>query len=284
MEQRERSDGYPGGGLPYYGGGGGYHPWASYYGAAPPTGSYDNYAHDLGYDKGPSSSSASSGHREPPPQATRSGPEQPAYGPEYYPPPARMIGGYYDSRYGYGLPPVMPPRGYGAGHERYWYGYGAPPYSPPPPPLPPRPTYGRPYPRGAYGPSFGLIDPSTGHDYRRLEDGGTPVDEKRVHDILARRLRLKMDRKFDEADRLRDELVEMGVMVHDREKTWEVRRTHSARHRAPQDIAKDDADNHGIKRRRDDDEPQPPRNERKVIDGNDMSHAPPPADSAHPRT
>lgn len=75
-----------------------------------------------------------------------------------------------------------------------------------------------------YGPSFGRIDPSTGHDYRRLEDGGRKVDESRVHDILARRLRLKINRNFAEADRLRDELGEMGVMVHDREKTWEVRR------------------------------------------------------------
>ena len=32
-----------------------------------------------------------------------------------------------------------------------------------------------------------------------------------------------MSRQFQEADQLRDQLSSLGVMVHDREKTWEVK-------------------------------------------------------------
>ena len=32
-----------------------------------------------------------------------------------------------------------------------------------------------------------------------------------------------MSRQFQEADQLRDQLSALGVMVHDREKTWEVK-------------------------------------------------------------
>ena len=63
----------------------------------------------------------------------------------------------------------------------------------------------------------------TGHDYMRVEGDTTPCDEQQIHAILKRRLQCKMSRQFQEADQLRDQLSALGVMVHDREKTWEVK-------------------------------------------------------------
>jgi hypothetical protein len=73
------------------------------------------------------------------------------------------------------------------------------------------------------GQSYGRIDPVTGHDYTRMDNDTAPIDEPQVHQILKRRLQCKMSRQFQEADALRDQLSAMGVMVHDREKTWEVK-------------------------------------------------------------
>ena len=116
-------------------------------------------------------------------------------------------GGQYGGGGGYGAPPGQ----YGGG------GYGGPPGG-----------FGGDgmgmRPRQAYGQTYGMIDPNTGHDYRRLEDGGAPVDLDRVNAMLKRRLQCKMSRNFAEADQLRDELQGMGIMVHDREKTWECKR------------------------------------------------------------
>ena len=57
----------------------------------------------------------------------------------------------------------------------------------------------------------------------RVEGDTTPCDEQQIHAILKRRLQCKMSRQFQEADQLRDQLSALGVMVHDREKTWEVK-------------------------------------------------------------
>mmetsp|Transcript_12279 Transcript_12279/g.16570 ORF Transcript_12279/g.16570 Transcript_12279/m.16570 type:complete len:366 (+) Transcript_12279:77-1174(+) len=67
------------------------------------------------------------------------------------------------------------------------------------------------------------IDPSTGHDYRRADDGSTIVDLARVHFLLARRLACKMSRNYDEADKIRSELRDLGVEVQDKLKIWTAR-------------------------------------------------------------
>jgi 5'-3' exonuclease len=63
-----------------------------------------------------------------------------------------------------------------------------------------------------------------GHDYRRAEGDAAPVDEARVHALLAQRLAARVGRQFTDADRLRDELRAMGVEIDDRVKTWRVAR------------------------------------------------------------
>ncbi|KAH8068517.1 hypothetical protein JL721_6662 [Aureococcus anophagefferens] len=145
---------------------------------------------------------------------------QPQYGGGYGAQP--QYGGYpqqggYQQPYGGGYPPQG---GYG-GQYGGGGGYGAPPASTAAAGPPRRPATAWACGPARYGQTYGMIDPSTGHDYRRLEDGGAPVDVARVDAILKRRLQCKMSRNFQEADQLRDELSSMGVMVHDREKTWE---------------------------------------------------------------
>ena len=61
------------------------------------------------------------------------------------------------------------------------------------------------------------------HGYRRDDDGSMPVDVERVNTILSQRHTLKMQRDFQTADMLRDQLRGMGVEVQDQEKTWRVR-------------------------------------------------------------
>eukprot|EP00635_Sarcinochrysidales_sp_CCMP3193_P003111 CAMPEP_0118895930 /NCGR_PEP_ID=MMETSP1166-20130328/4045_1 /TAXON_ID=1104430 /ORGANISM="Chrysoreinhardia sp, Strain CCMP3193" /LENGTH=506 /DNA_ID=CAMNT_0006834981 /DNA_START=133 /DNA_END=1653 /DNA_ORIENTATION=+ len=75
-------------------------------------------------------------------------------------------------------------------------------------------------PSGALRPP---IDPSTGHDYRRGDDGSVHVDLARVHHLLAKRLACKMSRSYDEADRVRQELRDVGVEVQDKLKIWTAR-------------------------------------------------------------
>lgn len=180
------------------------------------------------------------------------------------------------------------------GQQHYYYQ----PYYPPPPenyyvPYPPQQQYvtyggqsywGPPvnyypaqptYPR-RYGATFGQIDPATGHDYRRLDDGGTPVDEARVHAILAERLRYKLNRNYDQADRLRDELTELGVLVHDREKTWEVRRSSVRDKRLRDDVPFTDLKEHHHRDDDDDDSPTSPVDDHSTLDdhgGDDNSRS-----------
>jgi len=67
--------------------------------------------------------------------------------------------------------------------------------------------------RGSYG---------TGHDYSRDTSRDTSnVDEDAVNALLADRVRAKKSRNFDEADAIRDQLLEeYKVGVFDRERTW----------------------------------------------------------------
>lgn len=59
------------------------------------------------------------------------------------------------------------------------------------------------------------------HDYVRASDDAREVDLNRVNELLSRRLDAKIDRDFDTADALRDELSAVhGVKVWDRERTW----------------------------------------------------------------
>ena len=51
------------------------------------------------------------------------------------------------------------------------------------------------------------------HGYRRDDDGSMPVDVERVNTILSQRHTLKMQRDFQTADMLRDQLRGMGVEV-----------------------------------------------------------------------
>ena len=50
--------------------------------------------------------------------------------------------------------------------------------------------------------------------YRRDDDGSIAVDEQKVEDLLSQRNDAKRNRDFPRADRIRDELSQMGVMVH----------------------------------------------------------------------
>ena len=62
--------------------------------------------------------------------------------------------------------------------------------------------------------------PDVGHDYRRADNGDFEVDEKRVSELLAKRLHARLSRDFVVADDLRGELRKMGVEVVDQDKTW----------------------------------------------------------------
>mmetsp|Transcript_24350 Transcript_24350/g.76098 ORF Transcript_24350/g.76098 Transcript_24350/m.76098 type:complete len:255 (+) Transcript_24350:23-787(+) len=122
--------------------------------------------------------------------------------------------------FGYGGPPPMPGNNW---RRRPPYGGPMPPrHVPAFPPMRPMPP--RMFPPVAPRPSRGGINPTTGHDYRRGDDGSIAVDVPRVDSLLARRLSCKMSGKYDEADRLRDELREVGVEVQDKLKIWRVAR------------------------------------------------------------
>lgn len=63
----------------------------------------------------------------------------------------------------------------------------------------------------------------TGHDYRESRDAGPSVSSLSMDEInamLAERLQCKMTRDFDNADRIKDELEDKGVYVHDKLKEW----------------------------------------------------------------
>ena len=59
-----------------------------------------------------------------------------------------------------------------------------------------------------------------GSGYVRGADDGAPVDEERVEELLAERQDMRFARKFAEADRLRDQLRDMGITVWDRNRLW----------------------------------------------------------------
>ncbi|KAL1507865.1 hypothetical protein AB1Y20_007473 [Prymnesium parvum] len=56
--------------------------------------------------------------------------------------------------------------------------------------------------------------------YVRGDDTGSPVDERRVEELIARRSQLRLSGKYSEADGVRDELQAMGVTVWDRDRVW----------------------------------------------------------------
>lgn len=58
------------------------------------------------------------------------------------------------------------------------------------------------------------------HDYVREADDDSDVDVDKVDQMLLDRLKAKFQRKFEVADRIRDELDEMGVRVDDAVRTW----------------------------------------------------------------
>ena len=62
-----------------------------------------------------------------------------------------------------------------------------------------------------------------GHDYYREMGDDAPIAPDvlaRAHALLAQRLAMKKSRRFEEADRLQDELWKLGVGVDDKERTW----------------------------------------------------------------
>merc|ERR1719387_1659659 len=60
-----------------------------------------------------------------------------------------------------------------------------------------------------------------GRDSRSRSRGG--ADEGKIQDLVDERAQCRRDRDFDKADRIRDELRDMGVRVDDTELTWEGR-------------------------------------------------------------
>eukprot|EP00746_Dinoflagellata_sp_MGD_P072350 gnl/MRDRNA2_/MRDRNA2_29370_c0_seq1.p1 gnl/MRDRNA2_/MRDRNA2_29370_c0~~gnl/MRDRNA2_/MRDRNA2_29370_c0_seq1.p1 ORF type:complete len:153 (+),score=30.52 gnl/MRDRNA2_/MRDRNA2_29370_c0_seq1:102-560(+) len=59
-----------------------------------------------------------------------------------------------------------------------------------------------------------------GRDSRSRSRGGG-ADEAKIQDMVDERQQCRRDRDFDKADRIRDELRDMGVRVDDTELTWE---------------------------------------------------------------
>ena len=59
-------------------------------------------------------------------------------------------------------------------------------------------------------------------DYVRGDDGGSPVDEKLVEELIEARTSLRRDRNFKAADKVRDDLQAMGVTLWDRDRVWMV--------------------------------------------------------------
>merc|ERR1719277_1062722 len=47
------------------------------------------------------------------------------------------------------------------------------------------------------------------------------VSEGRIQDLVDERQQCRRDRNFDEADKIRDELRDMGVRVNDTDLTWD---------------------------------------------------------------
>ena len=59
-------------------------------------------------------------------------------------------------------------------------------------------------------------------DYVRGDDGGGPVDERLVEELIEARTSLRQARNFKAADNVRDDLLAMGVTLWDRDRVWMV--------------------------------------------------------------
>lgn len=69
------------------------------------------------------------------------------------------------------------------------------------------------------------VDDDHWHDYNRASDDGArqlPLPLADIDRRLAARLHLKLARNFDAADKIRDDLMKIGVNVHDGYKLWRV--------------------------------------------------------------
>ena len=71
--------------------------------------------------------------------------------------------------------------------------------------------------------------PQAQHDYTRSSNDRHPVDAARVDVLISARMNAKITRDFDRADQVRMELRQLGVEVHDRDKSWFVDRPELAR-------------------------------------------------------
>jgi len=81
---------------------------------------------------------------------------------------------------------------------------------------------GRSTSRGRYGNSGRDAESwqQRGSGFVRAENDAAAVDAQLVEDLLTEREQLRKERRYDDADALRDELDAMGVMVWDRDRVW----------------------------------------------------------------
>ena len=59
-------------------------------------------------------------------------------------------------------------------------------------------------------------------EYQRGDDGGAPIDESLVSELIAARTSLRQARNFKAADNVREDLRRMGVSLWDRDRMWTV--------------------------------------------------------------
>jgi hypothetical protein len=63
----------------------------------------------------------------------------------------------------------------------------------------------------------------TGHDYQLCDDAGpsiSPLSDDEIHKLIAERLRCKLNRDFQRADEIKEELVAKDVAIDDSSKMW----------------------------------------------------------------
>ena len=61
-----------------------------------------------------------------------------------------------------------------------------------------------------------------GSGYMRVEGDAAPIDEALVERLLTDRESLRRERRYEDADALRDEIAQMGVQIWDRDRLWAV--------------------------------------------------------------
>ena len=66
---------------------------------------------------------------------------------------------------------------------------------------------------------------ANGHDYTFVHSEGVEVEPdeallSNIHELLAKRLQAKFDRKFDEADACKAKLEGLGVRIFDKNREW----------------------------------------------------------------